>query len=176
MCELREMLAAQEHDRWSRWMSYLFSKCNSDMGMMIPAELVLRWQRQIDTPYAKLSEEEKDSDRKEADNTLKLIETNHPGHAAVDKSVNGFDKYLDFQYGRSGSFYKNLFESIHIADKYNLKKLALGFPSEVEAYKVWTRAGGAEELIKHVSPSHGLLEAFAEEYGLEEYIKDQDGE
>ena len=167
--EIREMLAAQEHERWSRWMKYLFSKCYGlDKAMVIPAESVEHWQRQIDTPYAKMSEEEKDSDRKEADNTLRLIEAHLPGYAAVDKSVNGFDKYLDFQYRRSGSFYKNLFEAIHIADVNNLKKLAVGFPAEVEAYKVWARGGGAEEFIKHVSPNHGLLKSLAEEYGLED--------
>lgn len=42
--------------------------------MTIPVDLVRRWQRQIDTSYADLSEKEKDFDRKEADNTLAILD------------------------------------------------------------------------------------------------------
>jgi hypothetical protein len=75
--ELREILASNEHDRWGRWMSYLFSKSitrHSDGAVVIPPYLAERWKRQIKTPYEKLSETEKESDRKEADITLKIIE------------------------------------------------------------------------------------------------------
>lgn len=73
--ELREKLADQEHDRWSRWMSYLFSKCEllDEGNLLIPYESVKHWLRQTVTPYSELTEKEKDSDRKEADNTLRLI-------------------------------------------------------------------------------------------------------
>jgi hypothetical protein len=74
--QLREQLADQEHERWSRWMTYLFSKCKVAEGgnLLIPHESVKHWLRQIETPYSELSEEEKDSDKKEADNTLRLLE------------------------------------------------------------------------------------------------------
>lgn len=72
---LREALADQEHGRWSRWMKYLFSK--SPDGVIPPA-LVERWARQVSTPYKNLSEQEKDSDRKEADATLDTIRRFNP--------------------------------------------------------------------------------------------------
>lgn len=72
---LRELLASLEHDRWSRWMSYLFTKgiLNPGGSFTINADSVERWKRQLQTSYVDLSEQEKDSDRKEADNTLALI-------------------------------------------------------------------------------------------------------
>jgi len=72
---LREQLAALEHARWARWQSYLHSKCsiNQDGSLTIPADLVERWDHQIATPYALLSEAEKDSDRREVDEYLPLV-------------------------------------------------------------------------------------------------------
>lgn len=63
--ELLEKLASIEHERWSAWQSYLHSKCkrNKDGSLVIPSELVARWERQINTKYEDLSEGEKDSDR-----------------------------------------------------------------------------------------------------------------
>lgn len=70
---LIEALADPEHAGWSDWMAYLFSRChesfrndNPARELIIPAELVARWERQIGTPYAELSEAEKESDRNEA--------------------------------------------------------------------------------------------------------------
>lgn len=72
---LREALASLEHARWGRWQAYLHSKCSrgDDGSLTIPAGLVERWERQIATDYALLSEAEKDSDRKEADKTLAAV-------------------------------------------------------------------------------------------------------
>lgn len=76
MTDLREALAAQAHESWSGWMRYLFSKCDmsGSSGAFIPGWAVERWQRQMNTPYAELPEEEKESDRKEADEYLALIQ------------------------------------------------------------------------------------------------------
>lgn len=65
--ELIEVLAAIEHERWSKWQRYLHDKCGKqeDGSIVIPAELVSRWERQIETPYAELSDMEKSSDRNE---------------------------------------------------------------------------------------------------------------
>jgi len=73
--KLREALAALEHDRWARWQSHLHSKCDEcpDGGLYIPPGYVRHLQRQITTKYADLTESERDSDRKEADNTLVVI-------------------------------------------------------------------------------------------------------
>lgn len=71
----REALADLCHRQWSGWMEYLFKKSRQtpDGSVVIPRDLVERWWRQVKTPYDKLSPEEQDSDRKEADRFLKLI-------------------------------------------------------------------------------------------------------
>lgn len=73
--ELREQLAALAHEQWTGWMRYLFNKCRlTDMGdVVIPKSSALHWQRQMGTPYADLSETEKDSDRDEADRVLAVL-------------------------------------------------------------------------------------------------------
>ncbi len=74
--ELIEQLADKEHASWARWMEYLFSKCEHmpDGSEVIPADLVIRWKQQTDTPYGKLSEREKQSDRAEVALILPIIE------------------------------------------------------------------------------------------------------
>jgi hypothetical protein len=69
---MRELLANLAHEQWSDWMTYLFSKSmyNNDGSATIPAWAVERWNRQRQTPYSLLSEEEKESDREEADKML----------------------------------------------------------------------------------------------------------
>jgi hypothetical protein len=76
MPDLREQLADLEHARWSHWMRWMFDcgTTNADGTWTMPADKVERWQRQMNTPYAGLSEREKDSDRAEVDKTLALIE------------------------------------------------------------------------------------------------------
>lgn len=66
---LHEKLAETQHEIWASWMKYLFSVSiqNEDGSCMIPADKVIRWKRQIKTPYSELSEQEKDSDREQAD-------------------------------------------------------------------------------------------------------------
>ena len=72
--EFVEKGADLEHKRWARWQSYLFSKSEwTKNGYLIPKELCFKWQRQIDTSYSELSEEEKESDRKEVRKYLPQI-------------------------------------------------------------------------------------------------------
>lgn len=84
--EIREALADYAHEAWAGWMRYLFSKCeehtvarllagpgDEPVHQIIPMECVQRWQRQMVTPYAELSEQEKDSDRKEADKMVSIF-------------------------------------------------------------------------------------------------------
>ncbi len=61
-----EQAADAQHIIWSHWMRYQFSKCEprEDGSLVIPADLVERWKRQMDTAYCDLSEDEKESDRK----------------------------------------------------------------------------------------------------------------
>ena len=73
--DLVESLASIEHERWSHWQRYVHSKCvpQADGGLAIPADLVKRWEVQIATPYSKLTEEAKESDRAQVRRYLPLI-------------------------------------------------------------------------------------------------------
>ena len=75
---LREQLAALAHEQWSGWMKHLFSLTvrSHPAGReheVIQGEVAERWKRQMRTPYAELSEAEKESDRAEADRVLDVL-------------------------------------------------------------------------------------------------------
>jgi len=72
---IREELAAYAHEAWSGWMKYMFglSVMSENGSCTLLADLVLRWHRQMHTPYADLPENEKESDRKEADRVLAIM-------------------------------------------------------------------------------------------------------
>jgi hypothetical protein len=74
---LIEQLAAVEHERWSHWQRYMHEQCReeSDGSLTIPAEFVRRWERQMRTDYADLSETEKQSDREQVLRYLPIIAT-----------------------------------------------------------------------------------------------------
>lgn len=65
--DMIEMLAAIEHQRWGEWQQYVHQRCGLEVGTVrvaiIHAEDFKRWERQIATPYADLSEEEQQADR-----------------------------------------------------------------------------------------------------------------
>lgn len=84
---MREALAEYAHEAWSGWMKYMFEKGillnekwmtpepgKGNIKLLLPEWAVERWQRQMNTPYADLSESEKESDRQEADRMLAIIE------------------------------------------------------------------------------------------------------
>lgn len=75
MNDLREQIAAREHDQWIGWMFHMFnlSRRNPDGSITVPADRMTRWLRLMYTPYAELSEQEKESDREEADKVLAII-------------------------------------------------------------------------------------------------------
>lgn len=72
---LVDSLAAIEHERWAHWQRYMHGKAikQSDGSLIIPAELVAKWERQIATPFEKLSDKEKDSDREQVSKYLPTI-------------------------------------------------------------------------------------------------------
>lgn len=74
--ELIEQLADKEHASWARWMTYLFSKSspNDYGGVVLSRADVEHWRRQVATPYADLSEREKQSDREEVAHILPIIQ------------------------------------------------------------------------------------------------------
>jgi len=69
-----------EHERWSKWQAHFFKCCNvaNDDGVIVnlhlPKNLYERWLRQIATPYAELSEPEKESDRREVRSYIPLLQ------------------------------------------------------------------------------------------------------
>ena len=72
---LREELAAIEHERWSHWQIYLHGKCeiNDDGSLTIPKDLVEQWERQSRTDFKDLEEKEKESDREQVDKYLPIL-------------------------------------------------------------------------------------------------------
>lgn len=72
---MREKLAELAHEQWSDWMEYLFKQgeFNGDGTWTMPAWAVERWLTQMRTPYLELSDDEQESDRKEADKFLAII-------------------------------------------------------------------------------------------------------
>lgn len=83
--EFVEKGAYLEHERWSKWQSYFFSKCQvkpqSQVNGMddryvylaLPKDLYDRWNRQMNTLYPELSEQERESDRIEVRKYLPLV-------------------------------------------------------------------------------------------------------
>lgn len=73
--KLMERLAAIEHERWSHWQLYMHNKCEraSDGSLVIPPELVAKWERQIATSYEHLNEAEKESDREQVRRYLSVV-------------------------------------------------------------------------------------------------------
>ena len=85
--QLREELARRAHEDWAHWTKYMLgvlqplidagNGTNTDSSWdpeIAAADAAIdRWRRQIDTPYADLTEAEKDSNRVFADKTLALL-------------------------------------------------------------------------------------------------------
>ena len=73
---LVEELAAFEHQRWAHWQRYVHDKGRRqpDGSVLLPPDLVSRWERQIKTPYNDLTDEEKNSDREQVQKYLPLLE------------------------------------------------------------------------------------------------------
>lgn len=62
---LVEHLAILEHAQWAHWTQYMLDN--------LTPENIERWRAQINTPYEKLSETEKDSDREWAFRVLQAL-------------------------------------------------------------------------------------------------------
>ena len=73
--QIVEQLASKEHERWAHWQSYVHGKGQRqpDGSLLIPAEFVRKWERQISTQYSQLTEAEKESDREQVRKYLPLI-------------------------------------------------------------------------------------------------------
>ena len=60
MDDILEFFAETQHEIWSHWMKYLFTKgCdNPDGSFRINSKEVERWKKQMNTLYSELKEEE----------------------------------------------------------------------------------------------------------------------
>ena len=72
---MKPVLAGYAHDAWSGWMKYLFEKSNenTDGTVTIPKWAVDRWKHQVSTKYQDLSDEEKESDLREAEKMISIM-------------------------------------------------------------------------------------------------------
>lgn len=72
---LLDPLAAIEHERWAHWQRYMHSKGlrQPDGSLVIPADLVALWEKQISTPFEALTEKEKESDRDQVRKYLPVV-------------------------------------------------------------------------------------------------------
>lgn len=70
-----EKLAAVEHERWAHWQRYMHAKGSrlEDGSLVLPADLVERWERQMETSYDSLPDEEKESDRDQVRRYLPVV-------------------------------------------------------------------------------------------------------
>lgn len=68
-------LAAVEHERWAHWQRYMHDKGERrpDGSLVLPRDLIERWEAQIATSYADLSEAEKESDREQVRRYIPLV-------------------------------------------------------------------------------------------------------
>ncbi|WP_208722098.1 hypothetical protein [Rhodococcus qingshengii] len=73
--ELMRRLATAEHERWAHWQQYVHNQGErrEDGALVIPAELVARWDTQIATAYADLSTEEQQSDQDQVRRYLPIV-------------------------------------------------------------------------------------------------------
>jgi hypothetical protein len=73
--ELRDTLAAIEHQRWASWQAWLHAQGtrHEDGSITLPADRVAAWERQIATPYEALSDRERASDLEQVDRYWPLL-------------------------------------------------------------------------------------------------------
>jgi len=73
--DLKKELAEYAHKAWSGWMNYLFEKSseNEDGTICITLWAVERWKRQASISYSNLPENEKKSDRNEANKMIAIF-------------------------------------------------------------------------------------------------------
>ena len=73
--EFIEKGANLEHDRWVRWQKWCHRVLRENCLSPELEKVLEGWDRQIATPYSELSEQEKESDRKETRNYVPLLKS-----------------------------------------------------------------------------------------------------
>ncbi len=76
--QMIEILAALEHNGWSIWQRHVHSSgvINENGFLVLPPDLIEKWEKQITTSYRDLSEEDKEKDRAEVRRVLQIIMAN----------------------------------------------------------------------------------------------------
>ena len=98
--ELREKLAAIEHERWADWQKWVHKQLvvhddpDGKPHWCLPPEVIDAWEAQIATPYSNLSEKEKDSDREQVDRYWHLI-TEQTRKARIEGGKDVFECFRD---------------------------------------------------------------------------------
>lgn len=160
--ELREQLADVQHAIWAHWMRWQFTcgQFNEDETWTMPAVKVQRWQRQMNTPYAELTDQERESDREQADKVLAVLEQQRAPTAKPDlRRAREHIQAVYSGFGKSGGkIYNPTFEDdlqvlIDHAQTYLDSRLALGIKEM--GYKRFWRVEG------HIEGIDGLLAAVA---------------
>ena len=97
--KILEAVAEECHNQWSRWTEHLLGKTVKccEEHIFVDKKFVEQWRRQIATPYAGLSEVEKESDRREARKIVLAIEETRLHLPTVDRGDRS-----DGQFGPSG--------------------------------------------------------------------------
>lgn len=86
--ELIEKLAAIEHERWADWQKWCHKVLRENNPSPEQSDILERWDRQIETTYAELSEKEKQSDRDQVMRYWPLIQANYLPRKQVEAAVN----------------------------------------------------------------------------------------
>ena len=73
--DLLEKLSDIEHQRWCHWQRFMHDqgKRMPDGSLLLPAGLVSKWDRLIETPYSKLTDKERESDREQVHRYLPTV-------------------------------------------------------------------------------------------------------
>ena len=88
--EIIEKLAELEHTQWAHWTEYMLKRLETlerDEDASDPYKVRREkghWRKQIKTPYSKLTEKEKEADRKWARKVLALL---HSINAVISSGV-----------------------------------------------------------------------------------------
>lgn len=101
--ELREKFADQVHAQWCHWMKYLMKEgmltppgaFTSGGQFILPLEKIEHWKRQMETPYIKLSEEEKNSNRDLADCFIRILQNNPSPPGTLTSGVQLIEDWVD---------------------------------------------------------------------------------
>ena len=90
--ELREKLAAIEHQRWADWQKWVHKVLREANHSPEIGDIQERWDRQIETPYEKLSDREKASDMEQVDRYWQLITADRK-RVALEARINELENH-----------------------------------------------------------------------------------